>query len=464
MTDGPGSSADSPADAERGFSWGRVLVLFSPHRWRVAGVVALVIVTAALGVVNPLLTQTVFDRALFPADSDGVQVRLLVVLVSVMLAVTLLGGVFGVWQTVVTNRLGQNVLLTLRNDLFSHLQSLSLRFYGSARTGDLQSRLSSDVGGVQTAVTTTMSSILSNAVSLIAAGVAMVALSRQLALLTVLVVPLFVVATRAIGTRRERFTGEAQRATAEMSTVTQEALSASGITLAKLFGRQEHESDRFRTANAQLSTAAGRQQIIGQGFFTVVQTFLGAMPVIVYLVAGLLIVSGNDLSVGTVVAFTTLQTRVFFPVARMLETVVELQSSRALFKRIFAYLDVEPDIVEAEKPTRISTDAVRGVVAFDAVHFGYTVGEPVLRGIDFVAQPGQLIAFVGRQGQESRPSSNSWPASMTPRAARSPWTGTTYATSRSIRSPTLSGMVTPGVVPLRRNPTRQHRLWRPGCL
>ena len=402
-----------------GFSWGRVAGLFRPHRTRVIGVALLVLGTAVLGIVNPLLIQVTFDDGLFPDDGTGADLGLVVTLASIMLVVTLGSTILGVIQTIVTNGLGQDVLRDLRDRLYSHLQELSLSFYSSSRTGDLQSRITSDVGGVQTAVTSTLSNILSNTVTFISAVIAMLLLSVPLTLLSLATVPFFVVATRVVGRRREKFTAETQAATAEMSVVTQETLSVSGITLARLFGRQDHEIERFSRANERLAAVATRQQVIGQSFFTVVQAFLGTSPIIVYVVAGFLLNDGDSsLSAGTIVAFTTLQSRLFFPVARLLETTVELQSSRALFTRIFAYMDAESDVVEQTDAVHLDRDGLVGRVAFDEVHFRY--GEltdeaadgaaessdedapadrpDALDGVSFEAGPGELIAFVGPSG------------------------------------------------------------------
>ena len=389
----------APSDADR-VGWGRVLRLFGPHRGRVLVVVALVLVVSILGIVNPLLIQVVFDRALFPAGG-GVDLDLVVWLSVVMLAVTAVGGWLSVVQTVLTNQLGQNVLRDLRDRLYAHLQRLSLGFYTSTRTGELQSRITSDVGGIQTAVTTTISNILSNAITFVSALAAMAVLSWQLTLLSLGTVPLFVWSTRWVGRRRERHTDEAQEATAEMSVITQETLSVSGITLAKLFGRQDREIERFRIANERLSAAATAQQVIGQAFFTVVGTFLSALPILVYLAVGLLLDRGaGGLTAGTVVAVTTLQSRLFFPVARLLETTVELQSSRALFRRVFAYLDTEPDMVEAAGAVEMDLERLKGELTFDDVGFSYRSdpGHEALHSVTFSAGPGQLVAFVGPSG------------------------------------------------------------------
>lgn len=391
MTEG-----DGQADP---FSWGRVAQLFLPHRGRLVLVVGLVLAVAAVGVVNPLLIRIVFDQGLFPADGGGADLGLVATLSAVMLGVTFAGGALGVWRTVATNRLGQDVLRDLRDRLYGHLQNLSLSFYAGARTGDLQSRITSDVGGIQNAVTSTVSNILSNVVTFLSALVAMLFLSVPLTGLALATVPLFVLSTRWVGSRRERYTAQTQAATAEMSVVTQETLSVSGITLARLFGRQDREIERFQAANRRLAEAATAQQVIGQAFFTVIQAFMGATPVLIYLVAGWLLDRGSTISAGTVVAFTTLQSQLFFPVARLLETTVELQSSRALFRRIFEYLDTEPDITEADDPVTLTRDRADGVVAFDGVHFAYDQEEAeVLAGVDFEARPGQLVAFVGPSG------------------------------------------------------------------
>ena len=393
----PQRRAPHVSDPSDSFGWQRVASLFSPHRGRVAIVSVFVVFGAVLGIINPLLIQRVFDDALF--GSGGLDMGLLWTLVSVMIGVAIVSGLVGVAQTIQTNALGQRVLRELRDRLYRHLQTLSLSFFSGARTGDLQSRLSSDVSSAQNAVTASLSSILSNGITFISALIAMFLLSWQLTVVTLLAVPLFVLATRAVGSRREKHTREMQTETAEMSTITQETLSVSGITLAKLFGRQQREIGRFEGSSERLSATAQRQQVIGQAFFTVIQTFLGIMPIVAYLAAGYALDGGSNLTAGTIVAFTTLQNRLFFPVARMLETFVELQSSRALFGRIFSYLDIEPEIVEAVDPVRREPSEINGVTRFNHVHFHYPDTDSASLGdISFTAETGQLVAFVGPSG------------------------------------------------------------------
>jgi ATP-binding cassette subfamily B protein len=302
----------------------RIADLFGPYRREVGGIVALVVVGASVGVVNPLLIKVVFDTALFPLGGGGPNLERLGWLVAVMVTLPVIGGAVGLVQTWRANVVGQRVMRDLRERLFEHLQRLSLRFFTDTRTGEIQSRLTNDVGGIQTVVTSTLSDILSNAVIMASALVAMAVLSWQLTVLTLLTMPIFAWLSKLVGERRRRVTSEAQETMADVSAVTQETLSVSGILLAKLFGRSREEAARFGRHNQRLADLSVRRQMISQSFYTVIFTFLSATPALVYLVAGL-VLARNDASIsaGTVVAFTTLQTRLFFPFSRLLEVSVE---------------------------------------------------------------------------------------------------------------------------------------------
>lgn len=396
----------------------RIVDAFRPYRREVGLVVALVLVGAVVGVVNPLLIKVVFDTALFPPGGGGPNLDRLTTLVVIMVTLPVIGGAVGLVQTWRANVVGQRVMHDLRERLFEHLQRLSLRFFTDTRTGEIQSRLTNDVGGVQTVVTSTLSDILSNVVVMISALVAMAVLSWQLTLLTLVTMPVFGWLSKLVGERRRRVTAEAQETMADVSAVTQETLSVSGILLAKLFGRSREEAARFGRHNQRLAELSVRQQMIGQSFYSVIFTFLSATPALVYLVAGLVLASnGAAVSPGTIVAFTTLQTRLFFPFSRLLEVSVQLRSSLALFDRIFGYLDLEQDIIEAPDAVALAPDEATGHVRFRQVSFRYDQGsitleteddeavdEPevhriwALDGVDFEVQPGQLVALVGPSG------------------------------------------------------------------
>jgi ATP-binding cassette subfamily B protein len=356
----------------------RVVVSFKPYRPQVIGVGSLIVVTSALGVVNPLLIKVIFDTALFPHSGQQIlppDLKRLFWLVALMVAIPVLAGVLGIFQTYLANVVGQKVMQDFRNSLYAHLQNMPLRFFTATRTGEIQSRLANDVGGVQTVVTDTASSILSNVVILISTLVAMLVLSWQLTVLSVFLTPLFVYLTYKVGKARQQVAASTQKSMADLSAITEETLSVSGILLSKAFGRQRHEIERFRTENQRLADLEIRQQMIGRSFFAVVQIFFSITPALVYLVAGLVIAnqppSAITIQAGTIVAFTTLQSRLFFPIGSMLQTSVEVQSSMALFDRIFEYLDMPHEIVDAPNAREISKDGVGGHIRFRHVFFRY---------------------------------------------------------------------------------------------
>jgi ATP-binding cassette subfamily B protein len=394
---GSGSSITAaPASTNRA-TFRRVVPLFRPYRLQVAAVVALIVVTSTIGIINPLLIQKVFNDALFV--QGGPDIHLLVILVSIMAVIPIVNGAIGILQTYQTTRVGQLVMRDLRDRLYAHLQTLPLAFFTGTKTGEIQSRLANDVGGVQTVVTTTASSILANVVIFISTIVAMIILSWQLTIVAVITVPAFFWLTKAVGDRRRRVSRSTQESLAAMSAISEETLSVSGVLLAKVFGNQGRDIGRYRRENQRLADLEVRQQMIGQGFYAVVQAFLSITPAAVYLIAGLLLANGQPISAGTIVAFTTLQTRLYFPIGQLLQVSVELRSSLALFDRIFEYLDLKPDITDAPDAVDLPSAESGGRVALRDVYFRYSgVPEDALRGVSFEADPGQLVALVGPSG------------------------------------------------------------------
>ena len=395
----------------------RTLRLFRPYRFHVVSVAVLILVTASIGVINPLLIRTVFDSGLFPS-SGGPDLQLLWILAAVMTSIAIANGIMGVIQTYMTNHVGQSVMRDLRDSVYAHLQGMSLGFFTSTRTGEIQSRISNDVGGIQAVVTSTLTDTLSNTVIFLSTLVAMLILSWQLTIVAVATVPFFFALTKYVGKKRRAVTSEAQRSMAEVTAITQETLSVSGIMLAKLFGRQTQEMANFHRHNQELSDLAVRQQMIGHSFFAVVMTFLSISPAFIYLLAGYMMSGSGSPAVtaGTIIAFTTLQSRLYFPVGRLLQVSVELQSSFALFERIYGYLDLTQDIVDSPDASPLDLERVSGGITFDSVRVNYarSYGEPsdenseqeleeesrlwALDGVSLNIPPGQLAAFVGPSG------------------------------------------------------------------
>ncbi|TFD61645.1 ABC transporter ATP-binding protein [Cryobacterium suzukii] len=381
----------------------RIFALFSPHRNTLIVTVVLVLVSAALSVVPPLLTQRAFDDGLFP-PGGAPNLSVLGVLVALMLGVFLVNALLGVWQTWLTATVGNKVMGALRVRLFSHLQAMELSFFTKTKTGVIQSRLQNDVGGVATVLTNTISSILGNTVTVIAAFVAMLLLNWQLTIVAVVLMPILVFAQRRVGQVRARIAGKTQESLSDMTAITQETLSVSGILLSKSFTRQQNEIERYAEENRNQVRLQVSQQMSGQWFFATVSVFLSAIPAIVYLVAGALVFNGTtDITPGTIVAFTTVQARLIFPLLGLMRVALDLQTSSALFARIFEYLDLEPAISDKPDAARVpSAGAGRGRVEFDRVRFAYPDARgdarPTLDDVSLTIEPGQFAAFVGPSG------------------------------------------------------------------
>jgi ATP-binding cassette subfamily B protein len=343
----------------------RVAILFRPYRWRLAAVLALIVLSALLGIVSPFLIRAIFDEAL-PQNDD----RLLTLLVLGLIAIAVVTGVLGVAQTWLSNVVGQQVMHDLRAAVYRHLQRLSLAFFTRTRTGEVQSRIANDIGGVERVVTSTATSIVSNVTSVLAVVVAMFLLDWRLALFSLALVPVFVLLTRKVGEQRRLITTDRQKTMADISTLVEESLSVSGILLGKTMGRGAELTDRFERESSELASLEVRQVMAGRWVMASIQMSFSIMPALVYWFAGQSFVGG--VSLGTVVAFTTLQTRLFFPVGSLLSVQIDVQTSLALFDRVFEYLDLPVEIVEREGA--VDLPQCRGDLAFEHVWFRYEPG------------------------------------------------------------------------------------------
>ncbi len=356
----------------------RVASLLAPYRWWLLLVALTVVVSAALTSVAPFLTRAVFDDALFPIQADGStgqpDLTLLYWLVGGLIAIPLVSALIGVGQTYLTNRVGNAAMAELRVALFEHLEKMELAFFTSTKTGDIQSRLANDVSGVRNVLTSTASTILQNVVTVIAAFVSMVLLSWQLTIISLILMPVFMVIQLKVGARRKQLQRRTQENLSEMTAITEESLGVSGVLLAKVFRRSELEVARYRRANRRQTRLQLRQAMTGQTFFSIVSTFFGLTPAIVYLVAGLLInggslIGGQALTAGTIIAYTTLQARLQQPLVGLMRVTMDVQTSFALFARLFEYLDMEPAIRDA--PDAKPLTEVRGQVELRDVWFRY---------------------------------------------------------------------------------------------
>jgi ATP-binding cassette subfamily B protein len=367
----------------------RVGALFRPYWQRLSGLLALIVVSAALGVVPAFLLKRVLE-AIGENDTAALSWA-----AAGMIAIAIVTGVLGVVQTLLSNQVGQRVMHDLRARVFRHLQRLSLAFFTRTRTGETQSRIQNDIGGVQNVVTNTATSIASNVTTVAATIVGMLLLSWQLALFALALIPIFALLTRRVGNERRRIAKTTQETLADISSQVQESLSVSGILLGKTMGRGAALADRFEADSLRLADLEVRQRMAGRWVMASIQTSFAIMPAAVYWFGGLALAHGSDaISIATLVAFTTLQTRLFFPVGSLLGVSLDVQTSLALFDRIFEYLDQPVDIVE--KPDAL--DRIEpGDVDFDHVWFRYG-DEWTLSDVSFTVAAGTTTALVGETG------------------------------------------------------------------
>jgi ATP-binding cassette subfamily B protein len=382
---------ERPADpAVRRANLRRIARLFRGYRGRLSAVLALILLSAALGVVPAFLLRGVLQA--IGADDT----RKLSLYAGGMIGIAVATGALGVWQTLLSNQVGQRVMHDLRTAVFRHLQRLSLAFFTRTRTGEVQSRISNDIGGVQNVVTSTATSIVSSATTVVASMIGMIALSWELSLFAFALVPVFVLLTRRVGEERRKIAKSTQETLADISSLVQESLSVSGVLLGKTMGRSGELADRFEGESRLLADLEVRQRMAGRWMMAMIQTTFAVMPAAVYWFGGLALAHGSHaVSVPTLVAFTTLQTRLFFPVGSLLGVGLDVQTSLALFDRIFDYLDQPVDI---EERPQARTLAAAGDVVFDGVWFRYGDDAWTLRDVTFTVPAGSKTALVGETG------------------------------------------------------------------
>jgi ATP-binding cassette, subfamily B, bacterial len=382
--------AERPADpAVRRANMRRIGPLFRPYRLRLGGVLLLIVASAALGVVPAFLLKRVLD-AIQHNDTRSLSFN-----AGGMIAIAVVTGILGVIQTLLSNQVGQRVMHDLRSAVFRHLQRLSLAFFTRTRTGEVQSRISNDIGGVQNVVTNTATSIASSVTTVAATMIGMLVLNWKLALFAFALIPFFVLLTRRVGNERRRIAKTTQETLADISSLVQESLSVSGILLGKTMGRGKELADRFEADSLRLAGLEVRQRMAGRWVMASIQTSFAIMPAAVYWFGGVARAHGSHaVSISMLVAFTTLQTRLFFPVGSLLGVSLDVQTSLALFDRIFEYLDQPIDI--EERPDALAAGRA-GDVVFEDVWFGYE-GEWTLEDVSFTVEAGTTTALVGETG------------------------------------------------------------------
>ena len=352
----------------RGRTLRRITAFFRPYRLQVAVVTIAILVTSGLGLINPILLKLLIDDAIPHLDFSRLNLY-----VGLMIVVPVVSGLIGLGQSYLNNLIGQSVMQDLRGALYAHLQRMPLRFFTETKTGEIQSRLANDVGGIQGVVTDTASSLTSNLAIAISTVIAMFIIDWRLTALSLGMLPFFMYLTFRVGKIRREVSSETQKSLAELSAVTEETLSVSGILLSKTFGQQGAAVKRFVGLNRRLAVLQIRQAMVGRWFFMIVGTVFSITPAFVYWLAGWLAINNASSAptIGDIVAFTTLQSRLFFPLGQLLNIQVELQGALALFDRIFEYLEMDPEIVDAPDAVALDPATIEGRVRFRDVSFRY---------------------------------------------------------------------------------------------
>jgi ATP-binding cassette, subfamily B, bacterial len=372
----------------------RILRLFRPYRGRLALVGLLVGASSLVSVASPFLLREILDVAIPQRRTE-----LLSLLALGLIAIAVTSSVFNVLQTYISTTVGQHVMHDLRTDVYAKLQRMPLAFFTRTRTGEVQSRIANDIGGMQATVTSTATSLVSNFTGVVATVAAMLALDWRLTVASLLLLPLFVWISRRVGNERKRITTQRQKQMAAMSALVTESLSVSGILLGRTMGRADALTRDFATESERLVGLEIRSHMAGRWRMSTIGIVMGAIPALLYWTAGLLVhFGGPGFSIGTLVAFVALQQGLLRPTVSLLSTGVEMQTSLALFQRIFEYLDLRVDIEEPSAP--VPLERVRGRVRFENVDFAYDSGDAAatLRGIDLTVPEGSSLAVVGATG------------------------------------------------------------------
>jgi ATP-binding cassette subfamily B protein len=359
--------------------------------WKPSFLILLCIVlTSVLGLIPPLLVRDVIDKAIPHHDT-----RLLNLLVAGMIGAPLLAGLLGVWQNYLTTVMGQGVMFDIRNQMYDRLLRQSLRFFTQTKSGEILSRLQNDVGGVQGVITGTLVSLATNTIVVLTTLVVIFRIDWKLTLVAISVLPLFILPTRRVGQARKRLSKETQEKLAELTASVQETLSVSGYLLARLFGAQGHERKRYAEKAGSVRDLQIRQNMVGRWFLMWILMFASIGPAVIYLVGGHEVISGK-LSIGTIVAFVAYLGRLYAPTSALINVHVDIMSAVSLFRRIFEYLDLQPEI--ADPPAPVKLESPRGELVFDRVSMSYVAGTPTIESVSFDAKPGQMVALVGPSG------------------------------------------------------------------
>jgi ATP-binding cassette subfamily B protein len=368
----------------------RILILFKPYRIQLSAILVLALASAILGIGPPLVMKEIIDHALPQADK-----AYLWILAGWMVALPLFGGLLSVWQNHLNNKVGQSVMRDLRDHLFGNLQRQSMAFFTQSRSGEVIQRLTGDVQAVQSVVTGTVVSAITQFVLVVTTVFILFRLNWQLALLSMVILPMFVLPVRKVSSARKKLRAETQKVRGEMASQLGEIFGVSGALLTRIFAREALQKQRFSEINEQVLRLELRLNLIGRWYGMVIGVLAPAGTAIIYLYGGFSFINGS-MSLGDIVAFAAFVGRLYGPIATLLNLQVETATALGIFQRLFDYLDLKAEIVDA--PDAKLLPKIAGNLAYNHVSFAYMPERYALNDISFTAGAGQLIAFVGPSG------------------------------------------------------------------
>ena len=368
----------------------RIGQYYLPYWKRLALMIAAVLISSALGLVPPILTANIIDQAL-PQKS----MSLLALLTIASFVATMGAALIRVGEMYLNTWVSKHIIYDMKNKMYNHLQYMSIRFFSQTKSGDIITRLNSDIDGIERVFSGTLLSIMRDAFVLGLTAVTLFTLNWKLAILALVIPPLFVSPTKKVGQARWRIASQIQKKLADLNSQIQETLNISGNMLIKISTRENQEYQRFKETNKDITSLQIYESVVGRWFQMVVQAFTTLGPNLIYFYGGYLYFQG-ELSVGTIVAFVALLNRLYRPVGQLSNIHIDIARSMALFERIFEYLDMDHEIKDS--PNAIAMPAVQGEVEFEHVYFSYTADQETLKDISFRVEPGQLTALVGLSG------------------------------------------------------------------
>ena len=363
-----------------------------PYYKQMIFVLLLIIASSTFNLLPSIITGLIIDEGLIQQNLPR-----LIQLIFLSLAVTIGANLINVLQNYLNSWIAQHITYDMRNQMFKHLQSMSHRFFTNNNQGDIITRMTSDISGVQSIITNTLVSILSNSITLIVALIAMIQKNWILALIGIIVVPLFTIPTKKVGKTRWEITNDAQECHDEINGILNETLSVSGQLLVKLFNKEEHEFKKYETLNKKITQLNIKESMAGRWFILVISTFSSIGPMLIYLVGGILLMKyDQSLSVGDISVLVALLGKMYSPVNQLLNFSVDWIRSMSLFTRIFDYFDMEAEI--KNDPNAIFLENPLGSIQFENVNFYYNEERQILKNVSFNLDYGKSIAIVGPSG------------------------------------------------------------------